>query len=164
MNNASLLIHPSELSEKWISRIAEAGIPVLGIHPEGGRYADRYITKMLSLLEDPDYRRLIDKAREKGLKLEYEMHAMRYLLPAGEFDEHPEWFRMNEEGERTTDYNLCPSCNEAIDFVAENAVKYLCHAHVGSDVCANYADECARYARVLYLAENCGKLKANRIV
>ncbi|MBQ7011036.1 MAG: DUF4838 domain-containing protein [Clostridia bacterium] len=121
MNCASLLIHPSELSERWISRTAESGVPVLGIHPEGGKHADAYIEKMLSLLEDAKYRKLMDKACEKGLKLEYEMHAMRYLLPAREFDAHPEWFRMNAEGKRTTDYNLCPSCKEALDLVAENA-------------------------------------------
>ena len=51
------------------------------------------------------------------------MHAVRSLLPASEFGEHPEWFRMNESGERVTDYNLCSSNVEAMDYVAERAAE-----------------------------------------
>ena len=34
---------------------------------------------------------------------------------------HPEWFRMDEKGERTPDYNLCPSNRDALDYIAERA-------------------------------------------
>ena len=35
----SVLIHPDELSKKWIDKLASAKINTLGIHPVGGREA-----------------------------------------------------------------------------------------------------------------------------
>lgn len=122
MKSASLIIHPEELSRAWIDRVADAGIPTLALHPVGGVAAAKSLSDMVERLATPEYRALLDYAAERGLKIEYEMHSARYLLPEAEFDTHPEWFRMNKDGERTADYNLCASCEEAVDFVAERAV------------------------------------------
>ncbi|MBE6602119.1 MAG: DUF4838 domain-containing protein [Ruminococcaceae bacterium] len=123
MKNASLLIHPEELSRAWIDRIAEHCIPTLALHPVGGHRAHLSFADLLSKLEEPSYRALLDYAHERGLQIEYEIHAARYLLPAEEFDAHPEWFRMNCEGIRTPDVNFCASNTEALDFVAERAAE-----------------------------------------
>jgi len=40
MKNASLLIHPEELSLSWIDRMAQHGIPTLALHPEGGIFLE----------------------------------------------------------------------------------------------------------------------------
>jgi len=125
MKNASLLIHPGELSKKWIDRLVDHGIPTLGIHPEGGHKAHQYVAKLLEQLEMPETQALLDYAHEKGLHIEYEIHAARYLLPAELFDEHPDWFRMDEDGNRTPDLNFC-ACNEqALDYVAERAAEFV---------------------------------------
>ena len=121
MKGASLIIHPEELSRKWIDRMADAKIPILALHPVGGPAAAKSLSEMLDRLSEPDYRELLDYAAERGLKIEYEMHSARYLLPESEFSAHPEWFRMNKDGVRTADYNLCASCDAAVDFVAERA-------------------------------------------
>lgn len=121
MINASLLIHPSELSVKWIDRMADNRIPTIALHPEGGKAANQTLASMLERLEAPEYRAMLDYAADKGMNIEYEMHAARYLLPAEHFDTHPEWFRMNSEGQRVSDLNFCASNDEAIDLVAENA-------------------------------------------
>lgn len=121
MKTASLLIHPHELSSRWISRMKENGIPILALHPVGGRSAERSFNELLQLLETKEFRALIDEANDAGLRVEYEMHALRALLPEIEFSFHPEWFRMNKDGERVTDYNLCPSNPEAMDYLAERA-------------------------------------------
>ena len=123
MKNASLLIHPCELSKKWVDRLVKENIPTLALHPEGGKNANETLECLVEKFEEKSFRDLLDYAAEKGLKIEYEMHAARYLLPETYFDEHPEWFRMNAEGERTTDYNLCPSSEEAIDVLVENAAE-----------------------------------------
>ena len=122
MRNASLIIHPEELSRTWIDRVADAGIPTLALHPVGGPAAAKSLSDMVERLAAPEYRALLDYAAERGLGIEYEMHSARYLLPEAEFDTHPEWFRMNKDGERTTDYNLCASNENAIDYVANRAV------------------------------------------
>ncbi len=131
MKNASLLIHTDELSRSWIDRMVRHRIPTLALHPVGGKVANLSMADLLEQVAKPEYRALLDYAADKGLKIEYEMHAARYLLPADLFDSHPDWFRMNPEGERSTDWNLCASNTEALDYVAERAaevVKQLYHS------------------------------------
>ena len=120
---ASLLIHPDELSYKWIDRIAENGIPTLALHPPGGRNADQTLMALCERLEDAEYRKMIDYARGRGISIEYEMHSARFLLPKSEFEKHPEYFRMTREGERSPDLNCCPSSEAALDIIAENAAR-----------------------------------------
>ncbi len=101
--------------------MAENGVSTLALHPAGGIRAHITLAEMLDKLENPEYRALLDYAAQKGLKIEYEMHAMRYLLPASEFERHPKWFRMNADGARTADRNCCASNEEALCYIAENA-------------------------------------------
>jgi hypothetical protein len=54
--------------------------------------------------------------------VEYELHAMRDLLPRTLFDKDKNLFRMNEKGERTPDANLCLHSRQALEIVLENAV------------------------------------------
>ena len=134
MKNASLLIHPEELSRKWIDRMAKHGIPTLGLHPVGGKTADESLRRLVDeQVNDPAFRELLDYAHEKGLKIEYEIHAARYLLPASEFEKHPDWFRMTEDGERTPDFNLCASNEEALDYFAEQAAALAKKLYRSSD-------------------------------
>lgn len=134
MKNASLLIHPEELSRKWIDRMAKHGVPTLGLHPVGGKTADESLRRLVDeQVNDPEFRALLDYAHEKGLNIEYEIHAARYLLPASEFEKHPEWFRMKEDGERTPDFNLCASNEEALDYFAEQAAALAKKLYRNSD-------------------------------
>lgn len=118
-----LLIHPEELSEKWIDRMADAGIDVLGLHPVGGEESHKHIAAMLTLLETDKYRQLLDYAVSRGLKIEYEMHAASFLVPRELFDDKPEYFRMDETGERTKHLNFCFSHPEAMEIALSNAEK-----------------------------------------
>ncbi len=116
-----MIIHPGELSKKWIDRLANANINVLGIHPEGGSGAPKSLERLLDLLKTPEYRELIDYARSRGLEVEYEFHAAGYLMDKSLFAEHPEYFRMNSDGERTPDWNFCVSNPEALGLFARRA-------------------------------------------
>ncbi len=120
---SSLLIHPEELDRKWIDRLVGLGIPTLALHPVGGFRAPLTMKAMLDRLETDEFRALIDEAAEKGLNIEYEMHAARYFLPKSEFDAHPDWFRMNEAGERVADTNCCASNRDALDHMAKRAAE-----------------------------------------
>ncbi len=123
MIKASLIIHTDELSKKWIDRMADNGISTIGIHPVGGVNAHLSLIDLTKKLETSEYRALLEYATERGLNVEYEMHAMRYLLPTEEFNSHPEWFRMNADGMRISDFNCCASNIEALDYIAENAAR-----------------------------------------
>ena len=117
----SILIHPEELTKKWIDRAKRLGYDTLALHPRGGKRAPETLAEMLEWLKTPEYRSLIDYAISSGLQIEYEFHAVGYLLPRSLFDAHPEYFRMNESGERTPDSNLCFSNPDAIKIVRERA-------------------------------------------
>lgn len=116
-----LLIHPEEISRKWIDKLSDGGIDVLGIHPVGGYRAHINLAAMLEDMKKESFRDLIDYAKEKGLRVEYEMHCGSFLMPRGLFDEHPEYFRVNSEGIRTNDMNFCPSNEDALRIVSERA-------------------------------------------
>lgn len=120
---SEIIIHNDEISKKWIDRMAGAGIAVMGIHPVGGRKAHLYLAELTEQMKSPEYRRLIDYAKEQDLEIEYELHAAGYLLPRELFDTHPEYFRMNASGERTPDFNLCVSNADALELVSKRAAE-----------------------------------------
>ena len=119
---SSMIVHPDELSKDWIDRLADAGISTIGLHPCGGDEAFDCLVNLMERLQTKEYRDLIDYAHARGLSVEYEFHGMGYLLRRNLFAAHPEYFRINQEGERTSDYNMCVSNDEALDVVAKAAV------------------------------------------
>ena len=119
----SLLIHPDELSPKWIDRMADLGVQVLALHPAGGKTAHKSLMQMLELLETEEYRALLDYAAEKGLEIEYALHAASYLLPRALFETKPGLFRMDKAGARSPNLNFCASDPEAIQIVTERAAE-----------------------------------------
>ncbi len=118
-----ILIHPEELNKKQIDRVKKLGITTLALHPRGGEKAHETLTEMLSMLENEKYRSLIDYARSLGIEIEYEFHAASYLLPRELFADHPDYFRMDENGKRTPDLNLCVSNEEALSIVVKRAAE-----------------------------------------
>lgn len=120
---SSLLIHPDELTKAWIDRMADNGITVLGIHPVGGKNAVSSLQELLKWLKTEEFRGLIDYAKSRGLEIEYEFHAAGYLVPRGLFESHPEYFRVNADGERTTEFNFCVSNQEALELCSKRAVE-----------------------------------------
>ena len=47
----SLLIHPEELSVKWVDRMIDAGCDTLALHPTGGANAHESLQRMLDRLK-----------------------------------------------------------------------------------------------------------------
>jgi len=113
-----LIVHPGDLTKQTIDRMAASGLNTLGLHPVGGKNAAKTLEQAIIWQNEGEGGELIRYAMEKGLRVEYEAHAMGWLLQRELFSEHPEWFRMNEKGERTSDVNLCPSNAEALEYVA----------------------------------------------
>ncbi|MBQ1217683.1 MAG: DUF4838 domain-containing protein [Clostridia bacterium] len=137
----SLLIHPEELSVKWVDRMVDAGCDTLALHPTGGANAHESLQRMLDRLQDADYRALLDYADARGLKVEYAMHTARFLLPADLFDEHPDYFRENAEGQRVCDHNLCASNEAALDLFAQNALALAKKLYKTSDTFYFWMDD-----------------------
>jgi hypothetical protein len=68
-------------------------------------------------------RGFLEQCRTLGLEVEYELHAMRELLPRSLFGKNPDFFRMNHKGDRVADANCCVHSNRALEVIAENAVR-----------------------------------------
>ncbi len=99
------------------------GLTALGLHPvsEAPGEDPRSMEGMLQGMKTDDFRRAAEMLFKRGIDLEFELHAMRFLMPPENFREHPQWFRVNEHGSRSCDFNCCVSCWEALDFVQERA-------------------------------------------
>ena len=63
----NILIHPEELNKKWIDKMVDGGIKILGIHPHGGGKAVESLKDLLVKLETKEYRELIKKYRHASL-------------------------------------------------------------------------------------------------
>lgn len=118
-----LIVHPEELDERWIKRLEKSDICTVGLHPVGGKKAHESLQSLYEDVRAGKYDARLRRLREMGLGIEYEMHAMSWLMPRELFAEHPDWFRMKEDGERVADFNLCPSNPEALDYVAARSAE-----------------------------------------
>jgi hypothetical protein len=67
---------------------------------------------------------LLAEMARRGLELEAGGHILPTLLPSELFEERPGLFRMTSKGERDPSGNPCPSNEDTIEIIKENAVKY----------------------------------------
>lgn len=68
---------------------------------------------------------LLPELKKRGMEIEVGGHFLSTFLPRTLFPEHPNWFRMNERGNRINDFNLNPFNPEALDYLASGASQYL---------------------------------------
>lgn len=117
------IIHPHELSQFWIEQAKNAKLDVLGLHPVGGVNADETLKSAIGTVADNSFKQMLDELRASGIAIEYEMHALSYMVPHTKevFSLHPEWFRMNENGERANDYNVCASNLEVLELITQKS-------------------------------------------
>lgn len=133
LNRRGIIVHPEDLTLDWIERMADAGLNTLGLHPVGGVKAHESLQRAIDWHATEESRALREAAAQRGIFVEYEAHVMAWLLPREMFAEHPDWFRMNEKGERVADFNLCASNHEALEFVAERTALLSSLLDTGSD-------------------------------
>ncbi len=100
----------------WPERAKKAGLTTVSLHDGASP------RKVAACVESAAGRKFLEKCKKLGLEVEYELHAMRELLPRDLFAKDPSLFRMNEKGERTPDSNLCAHSKAALDLAAQNAV------------------------------------------
>lgn len=126
----------------WLGKMKETGLNTISINGGPG-------------YDSPEYAAMKRKCIDLGLDFEYEVHAMNLMLPRNLFAEHPDYFRMDENGNRVPDYNACPSNPEALSVIYENTKKlagifqptnhrYYFWLHDGGDRC--HCPECERYS------------------
>ena len=105
-----------DFGEAWLSPLKKSGIKLLGLHADPRRAG---VGEFLDFVEEN--RALIGRFEESGIRVEYKLHTLNYLLPRELFASDSALFRMNERGERTDDYNACPSSSEALALIERGA-------------------------------------------
>jgi len=116
-----LVIHPEELTEYWKERFLSTDLNLLGLHPVGGITGGQTVGEAAKWVEDPESERLLKSLADRGVGIEYEIHALSWLLPRELFSKYPEWFRMDQNGERKNDYHFCHSNPLALEYISERA-------------------------------------------
>lgn len=118
----SIVILYRDLCEEWIDLLDRAHFDTLGLH----FIPDRF--EMEGYLEwlEREGRPLIERVEAKGITVEHEMHALRYLLPRELFDTHPEYFRVGADGKRTPKHNCCTASDAAMEIVEERSYNLAC--------------------------------------
>src|SRR5438552_566151 len=112
-----VVLVPEDLSlADWPERAAKAGLTTVGLHHGASPKA------VVDFIESPAGRDFLAKCARLGVQVEYELHAMRELLPRALFATEPALFRMNDQGERTPDANRCVHSPRAREVVASNAL------------------------------------------
>ncbi len=103
----------------WPARAARAGLTTIALHHGS---STRRVTEFI---DSASGREFLDQCARLGLHVEYELHAMRDLLPRELFADRPELFRMDEQGKRTPDANLCVHSEPALQVVSSNALRLV---------------------------------------
>lgn len=132
IRNRGILVHPEEFDAAWLDRAEEAGLTRLGLHPVGGQSASESLERAIASHGLPEAQKLRAEAARRGIEIEYEAHTAAWLLPRSLFSAAPEWFRMDETGERRADCNLCPSNSEALSYIAERTATLSRLLYTGS--------------------------------
>ena len=112
-----VVLTPEDFSlADWPERADRANLTTIAIHHQHSPKA------IIEWVKTDAGQQVLAKCRKLGLQVEYELHAMKELLPRTLFARAPERFRMNEKGERTPDANCCVHSQRGLDTIAENAL------------------------------------------
>lgn len=112
-----VVLVPEDLTlSDWPERAKKAGLTTIALHHQNSPQA------VIDCLRTDAGQQFIERCRQLGLQVEYELHAIKELLPRELFAKNPELFRMNEKGERTADANCCVHSERALEIIADGAL------------------------------------------
>ena len=117
---SGFIIHPEELTENMLGILEKSRPDILGIHPVGGMDAESSLCELLELSKTKEFQKKLEKVRSFGIKIEYEVHALSWLVERGLFEKNPGWFRFGKNG-RTPDFHMCASNEAALEHLSERA-------------------------------------------
>lgn len=81
------------------------------------------ITVSERVTSSSDWMKFYEACTKYDVRIEHPQHAMSMLLPRELFKDDPSMFRMNEQGERTPDFNCCTASEKGLEIIAGNAAK-----------------------------------------
>jgi len=119
-----VVLYPSDLTSvgctKWVEMAKDADLNVIGLHSDTRLET---LPKLKTFLESEQGKVFLTECKKYDIDVEYEQHILMELLPRDLFKEHPEFFRVDKEGKRNGDYNMCFTSKDAMEIVKKNAVE-----------------------------------------
>ena len=143
LKERGIIIHPQECGDYFASRLEETHLNVLGVHPEGGAAAHTTMENCIHMLETEKWRHFRRRMEKAGIAIEFEMHALSWILNRSLFDKHKDWFRMNEDGVRVPEFNCCASNSEVLDYIRERSAELARIFHSDTDKYYFWIDDVA---------------------
>jgi len=114
---AGIVIQPSDLMKtkkiNWIETAANNNINLIGIHC----FAD----ELISFINNKKWDKFYKHAKQAKIEIEFELHALSFLLPRTLFGAYPGYFRMDKTGKRDPGGNMCVTNEKALSIVKKNA-------------------------------------------
>ncbi len=90
-------------AQEWVNLMVQSGVNLLGIHADSNFET---LSKLKAYLQSEQGRLLLTECTRHSIDVEYEVHALQHLLPRELFDQHPEYFRMDKDGNRQRQFNM----------------------------------------------------------
>jgi len=146
LEKRGLIINPDDLGSRWMERISRHKINEIGIHPGGGAETARLLENSIAFHSLKSTKKMYEELNAKGTYVEYDAHVLSWLLPRSLFSKYPEWFRMDENGERKPDFNMCASSEDALDYVTERSAILARLLDTGYHRYAYWIDDVKGYA------------------
>jgi len=120
-----LLISDLLSLDDWPARAKRAGLTTVATHfITNPRFEHHTMQHLTNFVKSETGQRFREECAQLGLHVEHETHAMSDLLPRSLFKKDPTMFRMNEEDERTPQFNFCAHSRAGIATICENSVTY----------------------------------------
>ena len=124
LKRRGIVIHDTDCGDYWAARLETSGLNVVGVHPAGGRDAHLTLAACAEFVESDRFLAFRERMNRARIAVEFEMHALSWMLPRGLFETRPEWFRF-EDGARTPSFNCCASCGDALEYISARAARLV---------------------------------------
>ena len=123
--NNGILLFPADVDAvpEWPEIAAKAGLNTVGIHPGGG-HLEGIIEGAKDWIMSDDGKNFLANCRKYGIEVEYEIHAIKELVPRDLFNKHPTVFRMDKNGIRQQQHNFCTHSRQALELLAKSVVEF----------------------------------------
>lgn len=148
MKKKGIILINIELSDAWLELLVKAGFNTVGLH---ALYQFGGLQGHIDWLQKPETQALLSRFEAAGIAIEHQLHAVDWLLPRSLFQTHPDWFRVDQDGHRVGDWNLCVSNEDALHYLEDAAyrlaalLKQKSHEYyIWGDDCLNATCHCDR--------------------
>ena len=152
-----IVVYPSDLislgAEQWISLLKEADLNLVGIHTDT-RLEPLHHLK--DYLESEEGKLFVAGCKKADIDIEFELHILQDVLLRDLFESHPDYFRMDENGVRQQEFNMCFSSEGAYQEIEKSVIEitkwlkpstdryYFWTDDVGQSFC--HCEECSKYS------------------